>query len=440
MTDIHVGGSHLREIAFQQSRARRQRPAGRRPARAPTDGVDHILSTLRLILAARAVPAASRSPRCSAGSRPGACSRRWPRSPRPRSTSARPRTSRSRIRVHADDEVGQLATRFNAMLERLETSRDALDESVRAQRQLVADASHELRTPVTSLRTNIEVLLAGAELERGRAPPDARRCRRAERGAERPGRRPDRARARRPAARADRGRPARPRRRGVGRPRAPQLPGRRASRPRSSRSIVEGVPERLGRAVNNLLDNAARHSPPDGVVEVERRRRGRPRPRPRPGLDADDLPLRVRPLLPRRRRTRAPGQRPRPRDRPPGGRAARRHRSASRTPQTAAPCSRCACPSCRPTADRSADGALRERGGRRPEPGARPGSACASSQNSTREHRDDHQQHRAVGPGQPARHRPWPIERHHPDPDRDRRDRGQQRGVRAVTRRSARAP
>ena len=75
----------------------------------------------------------------------------------------------SRIRVHADDEVGQLATRFNWMLERLESSRDALDESVRAQRQLVADASHELRTPVTSLRTNIEVLLADAEPERGRA-------------------------------------------------------------------------------------------------------------------------------------------------------------------------------------------------------------------------------------------------------------------------------
>ena len=30
----------------------------------------------------------------------------------------------------------------------------ALDESLRAQRQLVADASHELRTPLTSLRTN----------------------------------------------------------------------------------------------------------------------------------------------------------------------------------------------------------------------------------------------------------------------------------------------
>jgi two-component system sensor histidine kinase MprB len=34
------------------------------------------------------------------------------------------------------------------------------------------------------------------------------------------------------------------------------------------RRIVEGVPERLGRAVNNLLDNAARHSSPQGVVDV----------------------------------------------------------------------------------------------------------------------------------------------------------------------------
>ena len=59
-----------------------------------------------------------------------------------------------RIAIHAEDEVGQLARRFNAMLERLQGSRTALDESVRAQRQLVADASHELRTPVTSLRTS----------------------------------------------------------------------------------------------------------------------------------------------------------------------------------------------------------------------------------------------------------------------------------------------
>ena len=44
------------------------------------------------------------------------------------------------------------------MLDALERSMSALDASVHAQRQLVADASHELRTPITSLRTNIEIL------------------------------------------------------------------------------------------------------------------------------------------------------------------------------------------------------------------------------------------------------------------------------------------
>ena len=39
-----------------------------------------------------------------------------------------------RLRIHADDEVGQLARNFNAMLARLEGSRAELDESVRAQR------------------------------------------------------------------------------------------------------------------------------------------------------------------------------------------------------------------------------------------------------------------------------------------------------------------
>ena len=78
---------------------------------------------------------------------------------RPPSTSRRPRISPVGSTSDSDDEVGQLARRFNAMLERLQGSRDELDESVRAQRQLVADASHELRTPITSLRTNIEVLL-----------------------------------------------------------------------------------------------------------------------------------------------------------------------------------------------------------------------------------------------------------------------------------------
>ena len=63
-----------------------------------------------------------------------------------------------RIEPAGEDEIGRLAPSFNAMLDALERSMSALDASVDAQRQLVADASHELRTPVTSLRTNIEIL------------------------------------------------------------------------------------------------------------------------------------------------------------------------------------------------------------------------------------------------------------------------------------------
>jgi two-component system, OmpR family, sensor histidine kinase MprB len=55
------------------------------------------------------------------------------------------------LRVEGDDEVARLATAFNQMLLALGASRDR-------QRRLVADASHELRTPLTSLRTNLDLL------------------------------------------------------------------------------------------------------------------------------------------------------------------------------------------------------------------------------------------------------------------------------------------
>ena len=70
-----------------------------------------------------------------------------------------------RIAPAGEDEIGRLAVSFNAMLDALERSMSALDDSVHAQRQLVADASHELRTPVTSLRTNIEILQQAGNMD-----------------------------------------------------------------------------------------------------------------------------------------------------------------------------------------------------------------------------------------------------------------------------------
>lgn len=60
------------------------------------------------------------------------------------------------IEVTGHDELARLTTSFNAMLL-------ALDASQQRQRQLVADAGHELRTPLTSLRTNIELLGQAAD-------------------------------------------------------------------------------------------------------------------------------------------------------------------------------------------------------------------------------------------------------------------------------------
>jgi two-component system sensor histidine kinase MprB len=59
-----------------------------------------------------------------------------------------------RVAARGRDELSRLGTSFDAMLGQLETS-------LRSQRQLVADASHELRTPLTSLRTNLELLERG---------------------------------------------------------------------------------------------------------------------------------------------------------------------------------------------------------------------------------------------------------------------------------------
>ncbi|HEY0636366.1 MAG TPA: HAMP domain-containing sensor histidine kinase [Pseudonocardiaceae bacterium] len=57
------------------------------------------------------------------------------------------------IPVTGDDELARLTHSFNVML-------GVLAESRERQRRLVADAGHELRTPLTSLRTNLDLLVS----------------------------------------------------------------------------------------------------------------------------------------------------------------------------------------------------------------------------------------------------------------------------------------
>jgi len=59
---------------------------------------------------------------------------------------------RERLRMEErSDEVGQLATAFNAMIARL-------DDAAQRQRAFLADTSHELRSPLTVLRGNLDLL------------------------------------------------------------------------------------------------------------------------------------------------------------------------------------------------------------------------------------------------------------------------------------------
>lgn len=72
--------------------------------------------------------------------------------------------ARSRL-IPRSDEVGVLAHSFDDMAERIEALFNVQAESEARMRRFVADASHELRTPVTALKGYIDVLLRGASRE-----------------------------------------------------------------------------------------------------------------------------------------------------------------------------------------------------------------------------------------------------------------------------------
>jgi two-component system sensor histidine kinase MprB len=165
-----------------------------------------------------------------------------------------------RIDARGTDELSRLAGSFNAMLA-------ALEQSTRAQRQLVADASHELRTPLTSLRTNFEVLMSDRELD----PEERRRL--LDDVVEQIGEMTALIAELIELARGDE-LPAEPETL-----RLDLLAGDAVERTRRDRpgitfntefheSVVQGVPASLERAIGNVLDNAAKWSPPGGAVDV----------------------------------------------------------------------------------------------------------------------------------------------------------------------------
>ena len=76
----------------------------------------------------------------------------------------------ARAVVTSKDEIGQLAHGFNEMAARLQASFGELAAERDALRRFIADASHELRTPITALKSFNELM-------RGPALTDAARAR-----------------------------------------------------------------------------------------------------------------------------------------------------------------------------------------------------------------------------------------------------------------------
>lgn len=177
--------------------------------------------------------------------------------------------SRHMPRSPADDEVGELARTLEAMLRSLDAARSERETAMRKQREFVADASHELRTPLTSIHANLELLQASLE---DSAADERAIVESALRSSSRMGRLVSDLLI---LARADAGRiGARTRcdlatvARNVAAEVAPVL-GERELRVECNPVLpVYGNPDELHRMVLNLLDNAARHTPPGAKIEL----------------------------------------------------------------------------------------------------------------------------------------------------------------------------
>jgi two-component system, OmpR family, sensor histidine kinase MprB len=264
--DQHVQGTHVRVLTFPYQ------PGWALQVLRPLDEVDTALSRLRIFLFVVALSGIALAAAL------GLIVSRAAIAPVARLTRATEHVTETgdlseRIPAEGQDELSRLASSFNAML-------SALEDSTKAQRQLVADASHELRTPLTSLRTNFEVLMSDRELD----PVERRKL--LDDVVEQIGEMTALISELIELARGD-AMPSEPEDVRLDLVAADAVDRTSRDRPGVqfktdlTSSVVRGVPASLERAIGNVLDNAAKWSPPGGEVEV--RDHG-------PGIDDSDLP------------------------------------------------------------------------------------------------------------------------------------------------------
>ena len=225
----------------------------------PTDDIERTLHRLQLILLL--VLAGG----LAAGAAGGALVSRASLVPIRRLTATAERIAETgepseRVPVSGRDELSRLGGAFNTML-------GALEESLETQRRFVADASHELRTPLTSMQTNIEVLKRHEQLDpeaRGRLVDDLEREAHEMRdlisGLLELARGDDPNQERTPVHVDELVENAVHR----ARSRYPKLTWASRLEP----TVVDGYPERLERAIWNLLENAGKWSREGSSVDV----------------------------------------------------------------------------------------------------------------------------------------------------------------------------
>ena len=80
-----------------------------------------------------------------------------------------------RVPVEGEDEVGFLARRFNHAAEHIENLVKARDALLASQKSLLANASHELRSPLTRIRMGLELMGTGSPEALAQRKPEIER-------------------------------------------------------------------------------------------------------------------------------------------------------------------------------------------------------------------------------------------------------------------------